>query len=169
MECTICLNDLNGCCKQLRCGHMFHKECIHTWFNTNKSCPTCRNEIFEIKTEKQLDDEWYKHKSNEYTETIEHMFVSFEEELEEYEIVEIRRFLLNTLYDNLSDFEYFFKKFIKLCDYLNEDLLIEDISEVYDWYGYAFEMMKRYKLYEKCETESIINFNLVTHKIIRCW
>ena len=68
------------------------------------------NEIFEIKTEQQLDEEWYKHKSNEYTETIEQIFAAFEEELEEHELIEIRQFLLNTLYENLSDFEYFFKK-----------------------------------------------------------
>ena len=170
MECTICLNDINnGCCKQLRCGHIFHKSCIHTWFNTSNSCPTCRNKVFELKTEQQLYDDWYRQKSEEYTDVIESVFNAFDQELEEEEIPILRKLSLQTLYENLSDLEYFFAKFINLCDYLNEDIDIEGVPEIYELYGYAFEMIKQTRIHERCITESFINLNPMTNKIVGCW
>ena len=43
-ECSICL-EKNG--KESHavttCGHVFHKKCISTWYNTDRRCPMCRN------------------------------------------------------------------------------------------------------------------------------
>lgn len=43
-ECPICLEDLivNKTEKRLICGHIFHKECILTWFGIKFACPLCR-------------------------------------------------------------------------------------------------------------------------------
>lgn len=44
LDCSICKDDSNTseACK-LTCGHMYHKSCILTWFETGKdTCPVCR-------------------------------------------------------------------------------------------------------------------------------
>lgn len=52
-NCAIC-QDLIEETQQLRrinhCGHLFHKQCIDTWFATNVHCPTCRHDIRELST-----------------------------------------------------------------------------------------------------------------------
>jgi hypothetical protein len=43
IECSICLD--NECIKKIgiiKCGHIFHRECIRTWCEDKKSCPLCR-------------------------------------------------------------------------------------------------------------------------------
>ena len=45
--CSICLNNytiIDTICKLNKCVHIFHLECIKTWFDTSKtlSCPLCR-------------------------------------------------------------------------------------------------------------------------------
>lgn len=49
LQCTVCQSQLNvgpdeeqDEIAQLRCGHMFHKECILHWFRGSKVCPICR-------------------------------------------------------------------------------------------------------------------------------
>lgn len=46
-DCTICmcsLSDKDEYLKKLSCGHCFHIGCIKEWFNTNTSCPICRDQ-----------------------------------------------------------------------------------------------------------------------------
>ena len=48
-NCSICLSDLlhgEGVIK-LNCNHIFHKDCIITWFkkDNDNGCPLCRNNI----------------------------------------------------------------------------------------------------------------------------
>lgn len=31
--------------KELRCGHMFHEECIGSWLDTHFGCPCCRQKV----------------------------------------------------------------------------------------------------------------------------
>jgi hypothetical protein len=49
-NCAICQDSMEEL-QQLRrinhCGHVFHKDCIDTWFGTNVHCPTCRYDIRE--------------------------------------------------------------------------------------------------------------------------
>ena len=33
--------------KKCSCDGFIHKKCLDKWFNTNKSCPICRNNIYE--------------------------------------------------------------------------------------------------------------------------
>ena len=41
--CTICMTDLNDHkVDQLYCGHSFHCDCIHMWFEQSDTCPMCR-------------------------------------------------------------------------------------------------------------------------------
>ena len=45
-ECSICLDNIDlDDIHELKCGHIFHKECINNWFKQDsiyKSCPYCR-------------------------------------------------------------------------------------------------------------------------------
>ena len=45
-ECSICLSsELNNSIK-LNCNHIFHANCVTTWFDSgNFSCPVCRQEV----------------------------------------------------------------------------------------------------------------------------
>ena len=46
--CAICQDVIavGNIVRKLRgCNHIFHLECIDTWFNRNVSCPTCRHDI----------------------------------------------------------------------------------------------------------------------------
>lgn len=46
--CTICQDgyEINQEMRKLiHCNHIFHKECIDTWFRENVHCPTCRHDI----------------------------------------------------------------------------------------------------------------------------
>ena len=56
-NCSICyfefLTDDNkrlggeGKVVKLECGHIYHKKCIDAWFTKGKTCPLCRNVLFE--------------------------------------------------------------------------------------------------------------------------
>jgi hypothetical protein len=41
-ECCICLEEIKDNHKLL-CTHSYHKICIDKWFESNQSCPICRN------------------------------------------------------------------------------------------------------------------------------
>ena len=45
--CTICL-EIPKECIQLKCGHIFHKDCINKWFPSKKTCPNCRRLLITI-------------------------------------------------------------------------------------------------------------------------
>jgi len=48
-NCPICLNEeiIKDKTELIvtSCRHLFHKECLNKWFETNKSCPICRAEL----------------------------------------------------------------------------------------------------------------------------
>ena len=43
-SCGICLEEKNKGqeCRELSCGHSFHRECIDPWLQKNPTCPLCR-------------------------------------------------------------------------------------------------------------------------------
>ena len=41
-ECSICQDELSGQVKRMRCGHMFHFDCLRPWLNIHNTCPVCR-------------------------------------------------------------------------------------------------------------------------------
>ena len=50
--CSICLEELfpedvenANEVIELKCNHMFHKECLDPWIKTNKNCPLCKNNV----------------------------------------------------------------------------------------------------------------------------
>ena len=47
MECSICLELLtdNMECCSIKCGHVFHTECIKEWSRIKQNCPLCRKSI----------------------------------------------------------------------------------------------------------------------------
>ncbi|XWS52955.1 hypothetical protein CRYUN_Cryun11dG0116200 [Craigia yunnanensis] len=53
IDCAICLSEFEEreCVKTIPyCKHVFHVECIDTWFTSHVSCPVCRGtRLFEIK------------------------------------------------------------------------------------------------------------------------
>ncbi|CAH2069915.1 unnamed protein product [Thlaspi arvense] len=44
MNCPICLTDLSSAVSrmELRCSHVFHRDCLMKWLKKNPSCPICR-------------------------------------------------------------------------------------------------------------------------------
>lgn len=54
-ECCICMDDLNN--EEIRilsCRHRFHKKCFMEWYETDKTCPLCRNDITMNGPERQI-------------------------------------------------------------------------------------------------------------------
>ena len=43
--CSICLDDTNDTWSELKCGHKFHKDCILSWTNKQRTCPICREQL----------------------------------------------------------------------------------------------------------------------------
>jgi len=46
-ECAICIEDFEDDAevRQLKCDHIFHKECVDSWLLMNGTCPTCRERV----------------------------------------------------------------------------------------------------------------------------
>lgn len=62
-DCPICLQEITQeQNRKLECGHIFHKECLNTWFTNNYTCPICRTEIIEEKIKFSSQE----HKKNLY-------------------------------------------------------------------------------------------------------
>jgi hypothetical protein len=46
--CPICLEECDVETESIpRCGHSFHRSCIHQWLTHNTSCPVCRHTIVD--------------------------------------------------------------------------------------------------------------------------
>ena len=49
-SCSICMENFspNSIVRKLNnCGHIFHVDCVDTWFETNMTCPVCRTDLRE--------------------------------------------------------------------------------------------------------------------------
>lgn len=49
-KCAVCCMEFDAgedACELPRCGHVYHGECVEPWLKENKSCPTCKTEVFE--------------------------------------------------------------------------------------------------------------------------
>jgi len=46
-DCVICFDDyeINKTARRLRCGHVFHKNCIDEWFTRSSVCPLCKTDM----------------------------------------------------------------------------------------------------------------------------
>lgn len=49
--CPICLEDIIHSFKKMICSHKFHNNCILEWKKYNSSCPICRCDLNEQKSE----------------------------------------------------------------------------------------------------------------------
>lgn len=46
-SCIICIEPLvsvNDICMTI-CGHIYHKDCLLSWVNTSRTCPTCKEQL----------------------------------------------------------------------------------------------------------------------------
>ncbi len=43
MECPVCFHEKINIISCLDCKNKFCNDCIHTWFETTQTCPTCRS------------------------------------------------------------------------------------------------------------------------------
>lgn len=48
--CIICREEMTDNCKKLPCNHIFHINCLTTWFQRQQTCPTCRLDILNSVT-----------------------------------------------------------------------------------------------------------------------
>ncbi len=48
--CIICREEMNGDnqVKKLPCDHIFHKNCLRSWFQRQQTCPTCRTQVLRL-------------------------------------------------------------------------------------------------------------------------
>ena len=48
--CIICREEMNGDnqVKKLPCDHIFHKNCLRSWFQRQQTCPTCRTQVLRV-------------------------------------------------------------------------------------------------------------------------
>jgi len=45
-NCAICQESIDGELVRIRhCGHIYHRTCLSTWFQTSVRCPVCRHDI----------------------------------------------------------------------------------------------------------------------------
>lgn len=53
-ECSICLENIEEDSKKIvKCGHMFHTECISKWLEAHDKCPLCIQTIIEVEVEEK--------------------------------------------------------------------------------------------------------------------
>lgn len=45
-SCSVCIDKFSrdDTCRELKCHHLFHKDCIDNWLSDNINCPVCRTE-----------------------------------------------------------------------------------------------------------------------------
>jgi len=49
--CIICREEMQApSTKKLPCGHIFHKNCLRSWFQRQQTCPTCRLDVLRAPT-----------------------------------------------------------------------------------------------------------------------
>jgi len=50
-RCSICLCDLSNYEKvrKVKCGHIYHAECLEIWLKEEKICPMCKEFVIDIK------------------------------------------------------------------------------------------------------------------------
>ncbi len=59
MDCSICFDEISGEDQTvLKCEHLFHKNCIDTWFEKSHRCPLCRNSLFNISCSDKQKNYW---------------------------------------------------------------------------------------------------------------
>ncbi|KAL4239005.1 E3 ubiquitin-protein ligase synoviolin [Mactra antiquata] len=46
--CIICREEMESACKKLPCNHIFHTNCLRSWFQRQQTCPTCRMEVLRM-------------------------------------------------------------------------------------------------------------------------
>ena len=73
LTCSICLESLNSDPNQLLfttpCSHTFHSNCIHSWVNSNNSCPICRQpDIIDIEPNLEYNFEHNFYHIPDYTD-----------------------------------------------------------------------------------------------------
>jgi len=46
--CIICREEMRLMCKKLPCNHIFHTNCLRSWFQRQQTCPTCRMDVLRL-------------------------------------------------------------------------------------------------------------------------
>jgi hypothetical protein len=50
MTCPICIEEIREDSKELSCKHVFHTKCITEWLKKAHTCPTCRHQETQPKS-----------------------------------------------------------------------------------------------------------------------
>lgn len=54
MQCCVCMEEDDGICMSLACGHAFHTTCISMWLLRSSTCPVCRRIIATCERKKHI-------------------------------------------------------------------------------------------------------------------
>ena len=68
-KCSICLDSLNfsdDTISVLKCGHVFHHDCLVNWIQTNSTCPECRCQVGKSSFVKKIYPKYSEEDTNIY-------------------------------------------------------------------------------------------------------
>ena len=68
-KCSICLDSLNfsdDTISVLKCGHVFHHDCLVNWIQTNSTCPECRCQVGKSSLVKKIYPKYSEEDTNIY-------------------------------------------------------------------------------------------------------
>ena len=121
ITCSICQEYINFCDEEisvLRCGHLYHQQCLQQWLDTDFSCPECRAEVTRNNYIKKIypsvidDEDYRKQKTRVYKGSADET-----------------KSILKVFYENNANFEKLFLKRIANLENLNDNLA-ENISRL---------------------------------------
>ncbi|KAK3594629.1 hypothetical protein CHS0354_013254 [Potamilus streckersoni] len=78
--CIICREDMIRDSKKLPCNHIFHTNCLRSWFQRQQTCPTCRMDILHVprpQTAAQQPPQQVQHQQQQPPPIIQNMFPGF--------------------------------------------------------------------------------------------
>lgn len=175
MSCSICLNDITSDNVTMRCGHVYHKECIKCWYlrgDCGRLCPVCRQSMQgkltrtweNIRDETRKQDCWEKR----IKEMFEYYEMSFEELEGKYLDSIFRECLQNELMEDLIDMEWKYANFAteEFEEIMEDPMLMEKFME--DMFVYFDDVNNEKNLFVGDKESHIKLQHMNPCNIIRC-
>ena len=113
INCSVCFEDIDFSNEEvsvLKCGHLFHQECLRRWFDTSRTCPECRSRVTRNQFVKKIFPKISRDAADEYSfasDETKNVFKVFEDQT---------KMLKNVLFDRVLSVE---KELIKANEKLD--------------------------------------------------